>query len=128
MGTSVGICFRKEPDYSSQLLGGWHFLAAAVLLSKGKLLSQEGRRLRSAGSGSRAGCFRVVVPPCVLRHLTDRLIDSFRVYTFSPSMQAPKWSPRWGEQRPQWSFIINSASRPLGYLESPLRSWCAYAS
>ena len=28
------------------------------------------------------------VPPCVLCHLTDKLIDSFRSHNFSPSAQA----------------------------------------
>ena len=32
----------------------------------------------------------MVVPPCVLRHLTDKLNDGFRLYNFSPCVQALK--------------------------------------
>ena len=32
--------------------------------------------------------FRVVVPPSVMHYLTDKLIDSFRLYNFSPNAQA----------------------------------------
>lgn len=83
MGTSVGICFRKEPDYSSRLQGGWQIPAAGDLLSKGNYTLKKGGGSEAPRSGSRAGCFRVVVPPHVLRHLTDRLIDSFKLHTFS---------------------------------------------
>ena len=43
---------------------------------------------RSSPQWGRAGLFRVVVPPCVLRPLTDKLIDSFRFCNISPSAQA----------------------------------------
>ena len=38
-------------------------------------------------SGGRVGFFTAVVPPCVLCHLTDKLIDSFRLYNLSLSAQ-----------------------------------------
>ena len=41
----------------------------------------------SSPAMGRVGCFRVVVTPCVLGHLSDKLIDSFRLYKFSPSVQ-----------------------------------------
>ena len=45
-------------------------------------------RAEAAPQWGGVGFFTVMVPPCVLCHLTDKLIDSFRLYNFSPSAQA----------------------------------------
>ena len=42
----------------------------------------------SSPAMGRAGFFRAVVTPCVLCHLSDKLIDSFRLYNFSPRVHA----------------------------------------
>ena len=70
-----------------------------MLLRKDK--SRLSGNQKQSHKGGRVGFFRVVVPPCVLRHLTDKLIDSFRLYYFSLSVQVlthkhPSETRGWG--------------------------------
>ena len=53
-----------------------------------------------AAQWGRVGVFRVVVSPCVLHHLTDKLIDSFRSYNCSSSARRLPVSTH-GGQNPQ---------------------------